>query len=65
MITTEMTLVTGERYRVQGSLQEVEAAIIAASRGSIMQFAWLTDLDGEKFGVNPASVISLHQGATN
>ena len=58
-----MTLVTGERYHIQGSVEEVEAAIIAASRGSIMQFAWLTDLGGEKLGVNPGSVISLHQGA--
>ncbi|MEA2197853.1 MAG: hypothetical protein QOJ25_1904 [Solirubrobacteraceae bacterium] len=57
-----MTLVTGERYDVQGSLEQVEAAIIAASRGSIMQFAWLTDLGGEKFGVNPGSVVSLHKG---
>jgi hypothetical protein len=60
-----MTLVTGERYDVQGSLEQVEAAIIAASRGSILQFAWLTDLGGEKFGVNPGSVVSLHQGAKN
>jgi hypothetical protein len=60
-----MTLVTGERFDVQGSLEQVEAAIIAASRGSIMQFAWLTDLGGEKFGVNPGSVVSLHEGATS
>ena len=29
--------------RVDGSPQEVEAVIIAAARGSIMQFAWLTE----------------------
>ena len=60
-----MTLVTGERYRIQGSLEEVEASIIAASRGSIMQIAWLTELGGERLGVNPASVVSLRLGETD
>ena len=60
-----MTLVTGERYQIVGSLEEVEATIIAASRGSIMQFAWLAELGGEKIGVNPASVVSLRVGETN
>lgn len=55
---------TGERYHIQGSPQEVEAVIIAASRGSIMQFAWLTERGGEKIGINPVSVISLHPGTT-
>jgi hypothetical protein len=55
----ELSLVTGERYSVRGTLEEVEAAIIAASRGSIMQFAWLTDEQGEKIGVNPSAVVSL------
>jgi hypothetical protein len=54
-----MTLVTGERYQLQGSLEDVEAAIIAASRGSIMQFAWVTERGGKRIGVNPASVVSL------
>jgi hypothetical protein len=56
---TELSLVTGQRYVVQGSLAEVEAAIIAASRGSIMQLAWLTETSGERIGVNPSSVVSL------
>jgi hypothetical protein len=62
--TTEMTLVTGETYRISGSVKEVEATIIAASRGSIMQFAWLTQLEGERIGINPASVLSLRVGET-
>lgn len=62
--TTEMTLVTGVRYQIQGSVEQVEAAIIAASRGSIMQLAWLTEQSGEKIGVNPTSVVSLRGGAT-
>jgi hypothetical protein len=58
--TTEMTLLTGERYEVQGSLEEVESTIIAASRGSIMQLAWLTErASGAAVGINPACIISL------
>jgi hypothetical protein len=57
--TIELSLVTGQRFTVRGTLEEVEAAIIGASRGSIMQFAWLTDHSGERVGVNPASVVSL------
>jgi hypothetical protein len=58
-------MVTGERYQIVGSLDEVEATIIAASRGSIMQFAWLTQLGGEKIGVNPTAVVSLRVQDSN
>ncbi len=62
--TTEISLVTGDRYEVSGSLEEVEAIIIAASRGSIMQIAWLTDkVSGASVGINPASIVSLRAGA--
>ncbi len=61
--TTEIALLTGDRYAVSGSLQEVEAIIIAASRGSIMQIAWLTDtVSGALVGINPASIVSLRAG---
>jgi hypothetical protein len=59
LTTIELNLVTGQTYSIQGTLEEVEAAIIGASRGSIMQFAWLTEQNGEKIGVNPSSVVSL------
>ena len=54
-----MTLVTGERLHITGTVEEVESTIIAASRGSIMQLAWLTDREGLSVGVNPGSVVSL------
>ena len=60
-----MTLMTGERFHVIGTVEEVEATIIAASRGSIMQFAWLTHHEGERIGVNPASVVSLRVSETS
>jgi hypothetical protein len=54
-------MVTGDRYEIRGSPEDVEATIIAASRGSIMQLAWLTDRDGDRIGVNPGSVVSLRR----
>jgi hypothetical protein len=57
---TELTLVGGERLRVQGDPQDIEAAILSAARGSIMEFAWMTEADsGERVGVNPDHVLLL------
>ncbi len=60
VLVTEITLANGERLRVEGSTQDVEAAILAAARGSIMEFAWLTDADsGQSVGVTPDHVLML------
>lgn len=57
---TEITVLGGERYRVEGTTQEVERAILNADRGSIMEFAWLVEVDtGERIGINPACVVML------
>jgi hypothetical protein len=57
---TEITLSGGERLRVQGTLQDVEASTLAAARGSIMEFAWMTDVDSaQRIGVNPDHVLML------
>jgi hypothetical protein len=57
---TEITVATGVRYSVEGDAGDVERVILNAARGSIMEFAWLTDADtGGRVGVNPASVVSL------
>lgn len=38
----------------------VEAAILSAARGSIMELAWLTEAHtGERIGVNPDQVLML------
>jgi hypothetical protein len=56
----ELTLSGGERLRVQGDPQAVEAAILSAARGSIMEFAWMTEADsGQRVGVNPEHVLLL------
>jgi hypothetical protein len=55
-----MTMVNGERFSVDGEPVDVEKAIIAAARGSIMQLAWVEEAgSGRALGVNPAHVVSL------
>ena len=57
---TELTMVNGERYMIGGEALDVEKAIIAAARGSIMQLAWLEEAESSRsLGVNPAHVVSL------
>ena len=57
---TEITLVDGGRYRVEGDAKDVERRILDAARGSIMEFTWLTEVEsGEPLGVNPACVVML------
>jgi hypothetical protein len=57
---TEITLLGGERHRVDGDVKQVEQLILDAARGSIMQFAWLTDTEtAEPLGVNPEYVMTL------
>jgi hypothetical protein len=56
--TTEITLVTGDRYRVDGDVKRVERTILDAARGSIMQLAWLTDVETrDDVAVNPEHVV--------
>jgi hypothetical protein len=56
--TTEITLVTGDRYRVDGDVKRVEPTILDAARGSIMQLAWLTDVETrDDVAVNPEHVV--------
>ena len=58
--TTEITLSTGERYTVKGDAREIERLILDAARGSLMQFAWLTDSHSEsELGINPDAVLLL------
>lgn len=57
---TEITVVGGDRYRVDGDPQDVAAQILAAARGSIMELAWMTEAQsGERIGINPEHVVML------
>ena len=58
--TTQLTLVTGERYRVQGDVKDIERIIVGAARGSIMQLAWFIDAEtGNELAVNPDYLVTL------
>jgi hypothetical protein len=62
---TELTLSGGEHVRVDGDPHDVEAAILAAARGSLMEFAWLTEADsGRRVGVNPDRVDMIRAAET-
>jgi hypothetical protein len=63
---TEITLLGGEHRRVHGDLKAVEKLILDAARGSLMEFAWLTDAQtAEPVGINPEHVMTLRAaGAT-
>ena len=58
--TTTVVLVTGVRYEIDGAPAKVEAIIVAASRGSILQLAWMTETgSGRTIGINPQHVVAL------
>lgn len=60
MANTEITVIGGERYAVEGEPETVEATLVGAARGSYMQLAWLTDAtSGKRFAVNPEHVVML------
>jgi hypothetical protein len=57
---TELTLTGGVRLRIEGDPHDVEAAILSAARGSLMELAWMTEADsGQRVGVNPDHVLVL------
>ena|SRR5206468_10422787 len=57
---TEIVLVTGERYAVEGSREAVEARVLDAARGAIMELAWLTEAaSGEPIGINPKYLVAV------
>ncbi len=50
----------GDRYRVEGDTREIERLILDAARGSIMEFAWVIEIEtGQRLGINPESVVML------
>jgi hypothetical protein len=60
MPATEVLLSGGERLRIEGDAHDVEAAILSAARGSLMELAWMTEAEsGRRVGVNPDHVLAL------
>jgi hypothetical protein len=61
--TAVVVVASGERYELEGSPQAVEAAIVGASRGSILQLAWMTEADsGRSIAINPLYVVAIEAG---
>jgi hypothetical protein len=57
---TEITLTGSQRLCVEGEAHAIEAAILSAARGSIMELAWMTEAQtGHSIGVNPDHVLML------
>jgi len=55
---TEILLVGGERIRVQGAPEDVQTKILDAARGSLMELAWLDEVEsGQPVGLNPVHIV--------
>ncbi len=62
---TEIILAGGETYRVQGDARQIEALIIDAARGSMMDFAWMVDAEtGEDVALNPEHIAMIRAPAS-
>ena len=62
---TEITVVGGDRYRVDGDAKEVEKEILDAARGSFLDLAWMVDAStGERVGFNPDHIVMLRAVAS-
>jgi hypothetical protein len=58
--TTEIILVTGDRYGVEGRVKDVERRILDAARGSLLELAWFVEADTRQdLGINPEHVVLL------
>jgi uncharacterized protein YlzI (FlbEa/FlbD family) len=56
----EVILITGDRYEVEGTPDEVEKKILGAARGSIMELAWLTETESQRpIGLNPVHIVAV------
>ncbi len=63
MTVTNVTVVGGERFDVEGTLEDIEGRIIAAARGSIMEMVRLTEAaTGKSVALNPEHVVALRGG---
>jgi hypothetical protein len=63
---TEITVLGGDRYRVDGDSKAVEAIILDAARGSLMGFAWVVEAEtGAKIGLNPEHIVMLRELASS
>ena len=58
--TAEILVVGGQRFWVQGALDEVEGKILAAARGSILELVRFTESEsGDAVALNPAHIVAV------
>jgi hypothetical protein len=61
----EILVVGGQRFCVEGTPREVEAKILNAARGSILEFVWLVEADTESpVALNPTHVVAVGERET-
>ena len=57
---TEIRLLSGDVFTVEGNTDDVERALSDAARSGQSRLAWLRDCDkGHPIGINPTHVITL------
>ena len=66
MADVEIRVVGGDRFRLEGTVDEAEKMLSDAARSGQSRLAWFNDLDsGEPVGINPAHVVALRAGETS
>ena len=57
---TEILVVGGQHFRVRGTPKDVEAKILDAARGSILELVWLIEAGaGTSVALNPAHIVAV------
>jgi hypothetical protein len=57
---TEILVVGGERFHVQGAPDDVESKIVDAARGSMLELVSLAQAEsGELIALNPAHIVAV------
>jgi hypothetical protein len=63
---TEIRLLSGDVFIVEGTTDEVERALSDAARSGQSRLAWLKECGkGDSIGINPAHVIAMRLGETS
>ena len=61
--SVEIRLASGERFKVDGTFEEVEKRLSDASRSAASRLAWFSQSEGgASVAINPAQVESLVDG---
>ena len=63
---TEILVVGGERFHVQGSPDDAESKIVEAARGSMLELVTFAQAgSGELIALNPAHIVAVSGHANN